>query len=156
MNVGVFVDVSNLYVNLFKKFPGRKLDYGRYLEVCKQYGKLYRAVAYGLEVNGEAAGFKMALRSKGYDVRFKRLHTNDVKRSSWNVGMTLDVVRLLQKLDVVVLGTSDGSMSELASYVREQRIWCVAFAHGAQKELREVCNQHLDIREDMLEAPSAT
>lgn len=151
--VGIFVDVANIYGSVGKQFAGKKLNYRCYLEKCNSYGSIYRAIAYGLELGGEATNFKLALKKIGYETRYKYLTSvapADVKKASWNVGLAMDVVRLLDKLDTVVIGSNDAALADLVSFVKERGRRCIVFGCMIQKELKEVCNQYIEIKPELL------
>lgn len=152
--VGIFVDVSNIYSSIGRRYANRRLNYEKYLEQCQSYGPIYRALAYGLELSGEAVPFKVALRSIGFETRYKKLvstSTEDLKKSSWNVGMAMDIIRLIDKLDVVIIGSNDAALSELVQFIVERGRRCVVFACSIQRELKELCNQYIEIKDDLME-----
>ena len=55
--IGVFVDVSNIYYCIGKKYEYRKLDYRKYLDFITDLGELVKVIAYGSQMSNEAAGF---------------------------------------------------------------------------------------------------
>jgi len=120
--VGVFVDVSNLYLCLNKKF-NKRLDYAAFLEYAIRDEELYRAYAYGAQMENEATNFMMILEDLGYTLKYKRPEVyfdgeKEITKADWDVGITVDVLQLLPKLDVVVLGTGDGDFVPLVEHVK--------------------------------------
>lgn len=155
--VGVFADVSNVYSGVKKKYPNKKLSYERYLDLCSAYGPIYRAVAYGLEFGNEAMSFKVALKRIGYEIKYKRLTSTTaegLKRASWNVGLAMDVVRLIDKLDVVILGSNDAALGDLVRFIIERSRKCVVFACLIQTDLKEACSQYIEIEDHLMEVES--
>jgi uncharacterized LabA/DUF88 family protein len=153
-SVGVFVDVANIYNNVGKRFVGKKLNYQRYLEQARSYGNIYRAIAYGLEQGKEATNFKIALRHLGFETKYKPLPSSqpeDLKKCSWNVGIAMDIVRIIEKLDTVVIGSNDAALADLVHYIKERGRRCIILGCNIQKELREACNQYVEIREELME-----
>jgi uncharacterized LabA/DUF88 family protein len=69
-NVGVFVDVSMLHNNI-RYFYSGKLDYKLYLaRIRKEKGNIYRAFAYGSQVEDEAKKFISFLRIIGFEPQY--------------------------------------------------------------------------------------
>jgi uncharacterized LabA/DUF88 family protein len=162
--IGVFVDVSNIFYCVGKKFNGRKLDYEKYLEVAVgQDDILYRAIAFGIQVESEATKFITCLRHLGFEAKYKRprvIQTSEsdrreYRRISWNVGLALDIVRIVSnnKLDTVVIGSSDPELLHLVEWVKERGIRCEILACGISKELKDCADIWKEIGEDLLEQP---
>ena len=158
-NLALFCDVSNLYYCINKKFPNRKLDYEKYLKFNEDENILWRAIAYGLQLNKEANSFINCLKHFGYEPKYKkpRKYTDPeteqikLKRISWNVGIALDVVRYHEKLDIVVLGSSDPELVDLIVWVKDQGIKCKVVSCGISKELKDVADEWIEITEEFLE-----
>lgn len=157
--IGIFADVSNLYYCTGKRFPGRKLNYAKLKEVALGEDVLYRAFAYGLQLKDEATKFITCLKHFGFEPKYKTPRTFiknenlEVRRTSWNVGITLDISRILtnNKLDVVVICSADSELVELVEYIKERGVKCVVIACGISKELKEIADQWIEITEDFLE-----
>lgn len=147
--VGVFADVGNLFYCISKKYDGKKLNYQRYLQRAVNGNRLYRAFAYGVQIENEATPFINCLKHYGYEPIYKKSHDN--KRVNWSVGLSMDVVRCIERLDIVVLGTADPSLSHLISWVKEKGVECRILACGIPKDLKEVSNFYTEIADDLLE-----
>lgn len=116
---GIFVDVVNqFYANNLVRF-----DYERYLAEAARAGEVYRALAYGAQMNSEAESFLAMMRHLGYETRYRRAvvvgDRKDIFRTDRNMAIAMDVWRLLPKLDVVVLGSNDPELIPLVGRVRE-------------------------------------
>jgi len=153
MRVGVFVDISNLYFTIKKKF-GKKLDYKKFLTVAKGDDELVCAMAYGAHEEGQADSFIAFLSSTGFITKFKapRIIANNIKKADWDVGIVIDVIRFLNKLDIVVLGSGDGDFEPLVKYCQGKgarvHVWGVFIA----KELRQCADMYHEIGEPLLHA----
>lgn len=163
--VGVFVDISNFFYCVGKKFGGRKLDYAKYLEsAITPDDVLYRAIAYGTQIENEATKFITCLRHLGFEAKYKKprvLQNNETgkqefRRISWNVGIAMDVVRIvgINKLDTVVLGSSDPELSHLVEWIKERGVRCEILACGISKELKDCADTWKEIGEEVLEQPT--
>lgn len=149
--VSVFVDVSNQYYCINKKWPGRKLNYERYLEKAKTFGSICRAFAYGTQVDDAAAKFITALHHLGYQAKYKQVEKN--AWYSWAVGIAMDIVRLISndKTDVVIIGNSDRTLAPVISWAKEHGVRVIVMACGINKDLKNTSDRWLEIDESMLE-----
>jgi uncharacterized LabA/DUF88 family protein len=161
-SIGVFADVGNLYHCVNKKYGGRKLDYKKYLESVVPDGDiLYRAMAYGIQVKDEAAKFISCLRHYGFETKYRRpkIYRNGedgqetLRRIPWGVGIAMDVVRIVSnnKLDVVVIGSSEPELIDLVEWVKERGVKCIVASCGIPREIREASDLWVEIPEDLLE-----
>jgi uncharacterized protein (TIGR00288 family) len=153
--VSVFVDVGNQFYCINKKWPGRKLNYEKYLEKTKTFGTLGRAFAYGTQVDDTAAKFITALHHLGFEPQYKQVEKN--VWYSWNVGMAMDIVRLVtnNKTDTIIIGNSDRSLSPVISWAKEKGVRVIVIACGINKELKLSCDRWVEIDEAMLESETA-
>lgn len=157
MKIGVFVDVSNLYHRLTKKFVGEKLDYDAYLTYIEdKIGEIVRCYAYGSQQNKEAISFITCLKALGFEVRYKRpriirIRDVEIKVCDWGCGMTLDVVNLIEKVDVIVLGSANPDFYPLVNWIKDQGKRVVIFASGIPKNLQRVASDSIEIDATHLE-----
>jgi uncharacterized LabA/DUF88 family protein len=149
MNTLIVADVSNLYYTIRLKFPGRKLDYQKYLD--KFRSNPYHAIAYGAGMGRQADGFKESLMRVGYTVRYKEPKILPSKRKAdWDVGIAIDVVKLLYRFDRLVLGSADSDMVPLVEYVQQLGKPCVVYACNIAHELIQSANTCIEIEPDVL------
>src|SRR4051812_31459320 len=106
-SVGVFVNVSNQFYTVQQAHRGGKVAYDQFLKAAVGNGTLYRAFAYGVQMKDEATPFIGCLREAGYEPKYKQARVVDsrpsIRHTDWNVGIAMDVMRHLHKLDIVVL-----------------------------------------------------
>ena len=150
--IGIFVDVSNLYYCIGKKWEGRKLDYEKYLEVVQGEGIKIRAIAYGTQIGDEATNFIVALKHFGYETKYRqpKILRDEVRKIDWDVGIAMDVVRMFSRFDVVVLGTADPDMVPLVEFIQERGAIVKIVACGISRELKDVADFFYEVTEDML------
>lgn len=158
----VVADVSNLYFCVQKKFGG-KLDYKLFLEHAVGPNQLHRAIAYGAERDNEAFYFKQALSDAGFELRYKRpleFPTADPKRvmrkADWDVGITVDVIKILDTVDIVVFGTADGDMAEALRYVQERGREAHVLGCNISRDLKDIASRYREIDSTMLEPKRET
>jgi uncharacterized LabA/DUF88 family protein len=154
--VGVFVDVSNLYYCIGKKFKYRKLDYRNFLKYIEPFGDLTQMIAYGAQMNDEAQDFVYFLRSLGFTTKWKTpksyKNNNELKRKAdWDVGIVIDIVEMIDRLDLVILATADGDMVPCVEWLKKHGIPCIVIASKISKDLRDASSKWVEIPESLLE-----
>ncbi len=120
--VGVFIDVQNMYYSARNLFS-RKVNFANIVKDVVGDAELIRAIAYTISTkSGDETAFFDALRSKGIEVKSKELleYNTGAKKGDWDVGIAVDVIRMLDMLDVVVIVSGDGDFVPLADFVRSR------------------------------------
>lgn len=148
--VGVFIDVSNLYHSARAIYNGN-VNFGRILETAVNGRQLIRALAY--VVKSEAAkeqGFFDALSKTGLDVVSKdiQIFGDGTKKGDWDVGISVDAIKIADRLDVVVLVTGDGDFVPLVRYLKENkgcRVEGISFGKSTSARLIEELDSFTDI-----------
>jgi len=149
--VAVFVDVQNMYYsakNLYKS----KVDFGKVLDTAVAGRRLIRAFTYVIKADvGAEKDFFEALHKIGYEVRVKDLQIfyGGSKKGDWDVGLCMDAVRMIPKVDVVVLVSGDGDYTELLEYAtsRGVRTEVIAFSRTASNKLEAEADYIVDMCE---------
>jgi uncharacterized LabA/DUF88 family protein len=140
--IGVLVDIQNMYYSakvLYKK----KVNFKEILKAGVSGRKLIRAIAYGIKtIEGLEKNFFEALQKSGYEVCTKDLQIfpGGAKKGDWDVGITVDAIKLAEHLDVIVLVTGDGDYIPLVEYLQNTkgcRVELIAFAESASAKLIE-------------------
>lgn len=127
--VGVFIDVQNMYYSA-RNIYGRKVNFGNIVKNVTANQKLIRAVAYTISTKtGDELPFFEALHKTGIEVNTKELleYDSGLKKGDWDVGITVDIIRTLDTLDVVILVSGDGDFVALGEYIKNRgRVFHVA------------------------------
>lgn len=147
--IGVFIDVQNMYYSA-KNLYQSKVDFGRILNEAIAARQLIRAFAYVIKADvGAEKEFFEALHKMGFEVREKELQVffGGSKKGDWDVGLCMDCVRLMPKMDVMVLVSGDGDYADLIDYARSQgvRTEVIAFGQTASSKLVESVDEFLDM-----------
>lgn len=147
--VGVFIDVQNMYYSARNLF-NRKVNFPKIVEETVGDGQLVRALAYAVTTEtGDESPFLEALEKNNIEVVAKDLieFSSGHKKANWDVGMAIDVVRMLDMLDVVVMVSGDGDFAPLADYVRGKgRLFHAAsFRESTSSELLEVVDMYTNL-----------
>lgn len=151
--VGVLVDVSNMYhsaKNLYKK----RVNFKEVLKEAVAGRKLIRATAYVIKTESEEeTPFFEALSQQGFEVNMKDLQifAGGAKKADWDVGITVDAIKLANKLDVVVLVTGDGDYLPLVSYLQNTMgclVEVMAFRQTASAKLVEEADDFTNLSDN--------
>lgn len=153
MNIGLFIDVLNLHYCVDIKY-GRKLNYELYLNKIVDFGELKWKFAYGTQKKDEADKFIYRLKHLGFDVKYLTLIKNRIITT--RVDLIIDIIKLINKLDVVILGTNNLDYIPLIQWIRNQGIKCGVFATRISKNLKEECDFYIEIDKSMLIASQSS
>lgn len=188
--IGVFVDIISIHKNTRRLYDA-KLDYRAYLDRISKEGRIYRAFAYGAQINNEAKKFISFLRQTGFDVKYckakddvvhpenllrtlqkvfdledndqifdylrKKVNTEEpivnpsVQQTDRMMDMITDILRLVDKLETVVIGTSNPRIIPFVRYLKEEGVKVIVFACGIPRSLKDESDQWWEITENFLE-----
>lgn len=147
--VAVFVDIQNMYYSA-KNLYNKKVDFGAILKKATNGRKLIRAFAYVIKADiDKEKEFHHALDKAGYEVKSKGLQTfyGGNKKGDWDIGIAMDVIKLAQKVDTIVLVSGDGDFQELLQYV--SFLGCktevIAFSKSASNKIKEEADEFFDM-----------
>jgi uncharacterized LabA/DUF88 family protein len=150
--VAVFVDNQNIYYSA-KNIYSSLIDFGAVLKHALGKRKLIRAFSYVIKADvGAEKEFFNALSKIGFEVKSKDLQVfyGGNKKGDWDVGLCMDVVRMIPKIDVCVLVSGDGDYSDLVEYAKSQgvRVEVIAFQKTASSKLLEISDSFYDLGSD--------
>jgi len=151
--VGILVDIQNMYYSA-KVVYKKKVNFKEILKSAVSGRKLIRAIAYGIKtIEGLEKNFFDALQKSGYEVRTKDLQIfpGGAKKGDWDVGITVDAIKLASHLDVVVLVTGDGDYIPLVQYLQNTmgcRVEVIAFSESASGKLAEAADDFINLSEN--------
>jgi len=147
--VGVFVDVQNLYYSARNIYNAR-VNYSALLKETVGSRKLIRAIAYVIRAQmPEEQTFFDALSKAGFEVKAKDLQVffGGIKKGDWDVGITMDMIKQMAKLDSIVLASGDGDYVPLVEYLKNfgLRVEVIAFGKSASSKLIEAADDFIDM-----------
>lgn len=151
--VGVLVDIQNLYYSA-KVLYGKKANFGTILKEAVGDRKLIRAIAYGIStIDRQEGKFFEALDKLGYEVKSKdlQLFPGGAKKGDWDVGITVDAIKLSKSLDVIVLVSGDGDYVHLVEYLQNTagcRVEGMAFGESTSGKLIEELDSFTNLSEN--------
>jgi uncharacterized LabA/DUF88 family protein len=151
----LFIDLISLYHNINIIFPRQKLDYKAYLDRLKEETDIYRAVAYGASIGSEADKFITCLKLNGYEVKYvsaiKINGKSVIKYTDRTMDIALDIIRMIDRIDVVIIGSCNINLVPLFIFLKEKGIKVVVFSCNIPRELKVAADEYWEISEDLLE-----
>lgn len=151
-SVAIFVDAQNMYHsarNLYKA----KVNFKELLKFALAGRNLIRANAYVVKSDlPEEQAFFEALEKSGYYLKMKDLqvYPGGFKKGDWDVGITIDAISIIPKIEVVVLVTGDGDFVPLVEYLKHQGVTVevIAFRRSASSKLISAADKFYDLEEN--------
>lgn len=147
--VGVLLDVQNLYHSA-KNLYNSRVNFKEILKTAVAGRTLIRAIGYVIKTeSGEEKSFFEALTRLGIEAKSKDLQIfyGGAKKADWDVGITIDAVRLASSLDIIVLASGDGDFIPLIEYLKNQgkQVEVLAFGKSASGKLKEAAEEFIDL-----------
>ena len=147
--VAVLIDIQNLYHSA-KNLYGARVNFGAVLKSAVAQRNLIRVFAYVVRTKtGEEKPFFEALTKLGIETRVRDLQEffGGLKKADWDVGITVDAIRISPSVDTIVLGSGDGDFIQLVDYLKNQgkRVEVIAFGKSASSRLRETVDEFIDL-----------
>jgi len=150
--VAILIDVQNLYHSA-KNLYGARVNFREILKTAVSQRSLIRAFAYVVRTKtGEEKPFFEALTKLGIETRVRDLqeYYGGLKKADWDVGITVDAIRIAPSVDTIVLASGDGDFLQLIDYLKNQgkRIEVIAFSRSASSKLKEGADEFIDIEKN--------
>lgn len=147
--VVVLIDVQNLYYsakNLYKS----KVNFQKILETVVGDRPLIRAIAYVVQTETkEEKTFFEALAHLGIETKIKELqiYYSGTKKADWDVGITVDAIRLAALADTIILISGDGDFCPLVEYLKNQGrlVEAASFGRSTSTKLKEIVDNYIDL-----------
>lgn len=150
--VAVLMDVQNLYHSA-RNLYGARVNFGAILKLAVADRILIRAFGYVVRTKtGEEKPFFEALIKLGIETRVRDLQEffGGTKKADWDVGITVDAIRIAQSCDTIVLCSGDGDFLQLLEYLKNQgkRTEVLAFGRSASARIKEFADEFIDLGQD--------
>ncbi|MBP7460407.1 MAG: NYN domain-containing protein [Candidatus Delongbacteria bacterium] len=148
IRLGLFVDVQNVFYGA-RQFNA-KLDFDRLLAATINHRRLIRAFAY-VVISSEVdqSGFLTMLQHKSFEVKSKnlRLRADGSAKANWDIEMTIDMLSLADKFDVIALVSGDGDFVPLVNILKTLGpiVEVYSFPHNTSKDLMESADRYMAI-----------
>ena len=150
--VAILIDVQNLYHSA-KNLYGARVNFREILKTAVSQRSLIRAFAYVVRTKtGEEKSFFEALTKLGIETRVRDLQEffGGLKKADWDVGITVDAIRIAPSVDTIILASGDGDFLQLIEYLKNQgkRVEVMAFSRSASSKLKEAADEFIDIEKN--------
>ena len=127
-----------------------KVNFNAILKTAVNGRKLIRAFAYVIKADvKDEQNFFDALEGMGIEIRAKDLQVfyGGAKKGDWDVGIAMDIMRMANKLDCVVLVSGDGDFKDLLEHVTALgcRTEVIAFGKSASSRIKDVTDNFIDM-----------
>lgn len=124
LRVAVLVDIQNLYHSARESIFSN-VSYEKLMKAVVRRRILVRAFAYLIdseEVSQDS--FVRALEQLKFTVRRKPLliRADGTEKGNWDIGLTIDAVRVSDRVDVVCLVTGDGDFVPLVEFLQNHSV----------------------------------
>lgn len=153
--VGVFVDDSNLY-HSYKKY-GWRIDFGKFRTLLERYCDL-KFINYHIAIPAKSddvfRGTEIFLQKISSSVILKKkllkytpVAGKFMKKADTDIEITLDVVRNINNLDVIIIISGDSDFLELKNYVvhdKKKNILFAGYEENMAWELRQCWHLYLN------------
>jgi uncharacterized LabA/DUF88 family protein len=155
--VALFVDTQNLYHSARDLYE-RNVNFESLLRFAVAGRQLVRATAYVVEKENDTSAwpFIYKLSTIGYRVRRMNLtlkETTDqgkpIYEGNWDMGIAADMVRLMEAIDVVVLGSGDGDFADILEVLMDRgiRAEVIAFRETTAQRLIDTVDRFVHLPE---------
>ena len=147
--IAVLIDVQNLYHSA-KNLYGARVNFREVLKLAVSERNLIRAFAYVVRTKtGEEKPFFEAITKLGIETRVRDLQEffGGLKKADWDVGITVDAIRISTSVDIIVLASGDGDFFQLIEYLKNQgkRVEVIAFGKSASSKIKESADEFIDL-----------
>jgi len=148
--VGVFIDVQNLYYSA-KNLYGKKVNFGAIVKEAVGDRKLIRAIAYVVRTESKdeqpffEALYKLGIETKEKDLQ---IFSTGLKKADWDVGLTVDAIRLASSLDAIIIASGDGDYLPLVEYLQKssgKQVEVIAFGETTSSKLIDEVDDFIDM-----------
>lgn len=142
-------DITNQYYSILHALGSVKIDYEKYLTSATKGYNIYRALAYGAQAKDEASGFITVLSNLGFEPRYRKAITIgrrvNIRQTDRNMMIAMDVWRIIDKVDVVIIGSNDPDLAPLVQRIKELGIQVVIHSYNISDELKAVADRWYEI-----------
>ena len=120
--VAIFVDVQNIYYTT-RQALNAHFDYNAFWQHVTADRQVTKATAFAIDRGDQKQRqFQNILRGIGFEVKLKPYITRSdgSAKGDWDVGITLDVLDVVNDVDVIVLASGDGDFDVLVHRLRDR------------------------------------
>ena len=119
--IAIFADVQNIYYTTRQAYS-RQFNYRELWQRVSTEGEIVSAIAYAIyRADDQQTKFQDALKHIGFTVKLKPFiqRRDGSAKGDWDVGITIDMLEIAQKVDTVVLLSGDGDFDLLLEKINK-------------------------------------
>ena len=119
--IALFVDVQNIYYTTRDSYA-RQFNYSALWQRISAQGEIVSAIAYAIDRGDDKQlKFQNALKQIGFTIKLKPFiqRSDGSAKGDWDVGITIDIMDIAQKVDTVVLLSGDGDFDCLLEKIKQ-------------------------------------
>jgi len=152
--IALFVDSQNLYYSARMGYAA-KVNYEKLLRLITGTRNLIKAYAYIVQPpEGDVKPFATSLERIGYIVKTKDVRTraNGSAKANWDMGIALDILGILDRVDTIVLASGDGDFVPLIDFIKgkNKRVEIFAFPDNTAYDLKEKADRFAPLGENVI------
>lgn len=152
--IALFVDSQNLYYSARMGYAA-KVNYEKLLRLITGNRNLIKAYAYIVQPpEGDVKPFATSLERIGYLVKIKdvRTRSNGSAKANWDMGIALDILGILDRVDTIVLASGDGDFMPLVDFIKgkNKRVEIFAFSENTAYDLKEKADRFEPLGENVI------
>lgn len=152
--IAIFVDSQNLYYSARMGYAA-KVNYEKLLKLITENRNLIKAYAYIVQApDGDVKPFATSLERIGYIVKIKdvRTRSDGSAKANWDMGMALDILGILDRVDTIILASGDGDFVPLVDFIKtkNKRVEIFAFAENTAYDLKEKADKFEPLGENII------
>lgn len=152
--IALFVDSQNLYYSARMGYAA-KVNYEKLLRLITGTRNLIKAYAYIVQPpEGDVKPFATSLERIGYIVKTKDVRTraNGSAKANWDMGMALDILGIIDRVDTIVLASGDGDFVPLVDFIKgkSKRVEIFAFPDNTAYDLKEKADRFEPLGENVI------
>lgn len=152
--IAIFVDSQNLYYSARMGYAA-KVNYEKLLKLITENRNMIKAYAYIVQApDGDVKPFATSLERIGYIVKIKdvRTRSDGSAKANWDMGMALDILGILDRVDTIILASGDGDFVPLVDFIKtkNKRVEIFAFAENTAYDLKEKADKFEPLGENII------
>lgn len=152
--IAIFVDSQNLYYSARMGYAA-KVNYEKLLKLITENRNMIKAYAYIVQApDGDVKPFATSLERIGYIVKVKdvRTRSDGSAKANWDMGMALDILGILDRVDTIILASGDGDFVPLVDFIKtkNKRVEIFAFAENTAYDLKEKADKFKPLGENII------
>lgn len=152
--IALFVDSQNLYYSARMGYAA-KVNYEKLLKLITGNRNMVKAYAYIVQPpDGDVKPFATSLERIGYIVKVKdvRTRSDGSAKANWDMGIALDILGTMDRVDTIVLASGDGDFMPLVDFIKmkNRRVEIFAFADNTAYDLKEKADKFEPLGENVI------